>query len=218
MVERRWVLFWSGGNRLIRPEKVDEEPLIPRHVTVDTLPPTELEKSDAPPSQQDDSRAAAATSAKVWTRRLSRWAVLACVVLCIALFALSRPWPTITTHGLALTSCLRRSWLDPEQDLTTWIRAERKFATKMMLRNIGPIAGAKEGLVIASPSWGQYEDEPDYYVIITPPSTFQSISDTAVHVDTGQRTHILDAPRGLSSCSVSPSMGRERVDRVQRRR
>ncbi|EIW71627.1 hypothetical protein TREMEDRAFT_37964 [Tremella mesenterica DSM 1558] len=47
--------------------------------------------------------------------------------------------------------------------LDSWIQSERTIARQRIGRNIGPILGAGEGLIVASPSWGQYQDEPDYY-------------------------------------------------------
>ncbi|WWD20210.1 hypothetical protein CI109_104686 [Kwoniella shandongensis] len=44
-----------------------------------------------------------------------------------------------------------------------WVEAEVKLAELMILRNTGPVAGAKDGLVIASPSKGERADLPDYF-------------------------------------------------------
>ena len=39
-----------------------------------------------------------------------------------------------------------------------------KVAWQYVVRNIGSAVGARDGAVVASPSWGEWEDEPDYYV------------------------------------------------------
>jgi hypothetical protein len=52
--------------------------------------------------------------------------------------------------------------------LDRFIKAETPMAIANILRNIGPAAGAADGLVIASPSWGEWADEPDYYVGVSP--------------------------------------------------
>ena len=59
---------------------------------------------------------------------------------------------------------------DRRKGLDEWIDTEREVAWDRMLRNIGPISGAADGLVIASPSAGGRVDEPDYYVSPLPPS------------------------------------------------
>lgn len=56
---------------------------------------------------------------------------------------------------------------DRRKGLDRWVETERKVAWDRMLRNIGPISGASDGLVIASPSAGWRVDEPDYYVSIS---------------------------------------------------
>lgn len=47
--------------------------------------------------------------------------------------------------------------------LDKWATAEAKVAWNHILANIGPAAGAWDGIVIASPSTGQ-NNEPDYFV------------------------------------------------------
>ncbi|KAK4687124.1 glucoamylase, partial [Tremellales sp. Uapishka_1] len=46
-----------------------------------------------------------------------------------------------------------------QDNLTRWIQRETPLALNLLLSNIGPPAGAKDGLIIASPS----RSEPDYY-------------------------------------------------------
>jgi len=50
------------------------------------------------------------------------------------------------------------------KELDRWIEEERVFAWARITNNIGPAAGAGDGIVIASPSAGQHLTEPDYYV------------------------------------------------------
>ena len=49
-------------------------------------------------------------------------------------------------------------------DLDRWIEVEKEVALEKILHNIGPVVGAKDGLVVASPSQGEADDLPDYYV------------------------------------------------------
>jgi len=50
------------------------------------------------------------------------------------------------------------------KELDRWIEQERVIAWNRITSNIGPAAGASDGMVIASPSAGQRLTEPDYYV------------------------------------------------------
>ena len=52
------------------------------------------------------------------------------------------------------------------KDLDRWIEEERVMAWNRISSNIGPAAGANDGVIIASPSSGQHLTEPDYYVRI----------------------------------------------------
>lgn len=74
---------------------------------------------------------------------------------------ITRLWWTIFTKDDAQREYWRR---DRRRELTRWINAEKKVARDWMLRNIGPVAGAADGVVIASPSTGEVNGEPDYYV------------------------------------------------------
>ena len=51
-----------------------------------------------------------------------------------------------------------------DPSLGKWIKQEEKVAWRQMMDNVGPAAGAAEGAVVASPSAGEWEGEPDYYV------------------------------------------------------
>lgn len=53
---------------------------------------------------------------------------------------------------------------DDADGLGEWIKGEERVAWREMMRNVGPPAGAAGGAVVASPSKGEWEDEPDYYV------------------------------------------------------
>ena len=50
------------------------------------------------------------------------------------------------------------------KELDRWIEEERVIAWNRITNNIGPAAGASDGIVIASPSSGQHLTEPDYFV------------------------------------------------------
>jgi hypothetical protein len=54
--------------------------------------------------------------------------------------------------------------LAKRKDLERWIEEEKEIAWNRISSNIGPAAGASDGIVIASPSSGQHLTEPDYYV------------------------------------------------------
>jgi hypothetical protein len=67
------------------------------------------------------------------------------------------------------------------KELDRWIEEERGIAWNRITNNIGPAAGASDGIVIASPSSGQHLTEPDYYV-----STFicnLKVADWVVYMD-----------------------------------
>jgi hypothetical protein len=57
--------------------------------------------------------------------------------------------------------------LEKRRDLDFWIEGEKKLAWEKIAGNIGPSAGAGDGIVIASPSIGDVASEPDYYVSLT---------------------------------------------------
>jgi hypothetical protein len=50
------------------------------------------------------------------------------------------------------------------KELDKWIEDERLIAWNRITNNIGPAAGARDGIIIASPSSGKHLTEPDYYV------------------------------------------------------
>ena len=50
------------------------------------------------------------------------------------------------------------------KELDTWIEGQRVIAWEQIASNIGPAAGAGDGIIIASPSAGKLLTEPDYYV------------------------------------------------------
>jgi len=67
------------------------------------------------------------------------------------------------------------------KELEKWIEEERVIAWNRMTNNIGPAAGASDGIIIASPSSGKHLTEPDYYV-----STFTcnlKVAEWAVYMD-----------------------------------
>jgi hypothetical protein len=87
-----------------------------------------------------------------------------------------------TQHHVALlshtNSAIAQSWrfvapssavdqyqaLVKRKELDRWIEEERVIAWNRVTNNIGPAAGAGDGIIIASPSSGQHLTEPDYYV------------------------------------------------------
>ncbi|CAD6564151.1 MAG: hypothetical protein TREMPRED_003889 [Tremellales sp. Tagirdzhanova-0007] len=62
-----------------------------------------------------------------------------------------------STNSDLSTSCNGAS------SLNSWIDVESVRARELLLRNIGPVAGALDGAVIASPSRGETDELPDYY-------------------------------------------------------
>lgn len=72
-------------------------------------------------------------------------------------------WWLFATSGPIQEEYRRRQ---SQHDLESWIDREREIAWGYLLRNIGPIAGAADGLIIASPSRAETLFEPDYYVRI----------------------------------------------------
>lgn len=50
------------------------------------------------------------------------------------------------------------------EGLEGWLRKEEKVAWEGILKNVGPAVGAMDGAVVASPSEGESEGDPDYYV------------------------------------------------------
>jgi hypothetical protein len=64
---------------------------------------------------------------------------------------------------------------DAAVSLDSWIKAERKFALQGILANIGPAVGIGEGIIVASPSKGLTQDEPDYFVC--PPAPKRDLID-----------------------------------------
>lgn len=70
------------------------------------------------------------------------------------------------------------------KELASWIEWQTPIATRQILANFGPAIGAGDGLWVASPNAGEWEDIPDYYV-----SYFTLAGDTSqaetptVHLD-----------------------------------
>ena len=73
-------------------------------------------------------------------------------------------WSARVPGGGSSTRGLAAQGGAPEDRLGGWIKQEEKMAWREMINNVGPAAGAAEGAVVASPSSGEWEDEPDYYV------------------------------------------------------
>jgi len=67
------------------------------------------------------------------------------------------------------------------KDLERWIEEERVIAWNRVSSNIGPAAGASDGVIIASPSSGQHLTEPDYYVRLL--FRIRCPTDLAVYMD-----------------------------------
>jgi hypothetical protein len=66
---------------------------------------------------------------------------------------------------LASASAVEALWAVQERKkLNIWIEEQRAIAFTRIAANIGPAAGARDGIVIASPSAGTHLSEPDYYV------------------------------------------------------
>lgn len=80
-------------------------------------------------------------------------------------------WASCTT-GTIQREYYRR---DRRKELDKWVEVERDVAWDRILRNIGPIAGALDGMVIASPSAGEKVNEPDYYVGLVPLLTVDTV-------------------------------------------
>ena len=112
-------------------------------------------------------------------------------------------WASCTTGDIQ-----REYWRrDRRKELDKWIECEEEVAWDRILRNIGPIAGASDGVVIASPSSGDRDDEPDYYVR----SPFTAIEDELigglVYLDEGCCIDYIDTRLGSSTGSVRASLG-----------
>lgn len=77
--------------------------------------------------------------------------------------------------------------LKERDDLDVWIDRERKLAFQSIIDNIGPAAGAGDGIVIASPSMGDVAGEPDYYVSYSTCSfsILDRKAELEVHMDQG---------------------------------
>jgi len=81
---------------------------------------------------------------------------------CLAVLALaSTGWCIVSLPYLASSLChpARHHGLE----LNDWIHRQEEISYDKILGNIGPAAGAKDGLVVASPSRGE-PGQPDYFV------------------------------------------------------
>jgi hypothetical protein len=74
--------------------------------------------------------------------------------------AIARTWQFITPPSAVdqYRALVKRIELD------RWIEEERVIAWNRITNNIGPAAGASDGIIIASPSSGKSLTEPDYYL------------------------------------------------------
>jgi hypothetical protein len=100
----------------------------------------------------------------------------------VALLSHTNPAIAQTWQFIAPSSAVDQyQALVKRKELDRWIEEERGIAWNRITNNIGPAAGASDGIVIASPSSGQHLTEPDYYV-----STFTwslHPADWVVHMD-----------------------------------
>lgn len=88
------------------------------------------------------------------------WKRRACVALLV--LALMGWW----SAGDGRRTCRDGRRRDSGSDIDGWIERQEAISYDKILRNIGPAAGARDGLVIASPSRGQ-PGQPDYFVRAT---------------------------------------------------
>jgi hypothetical protein len=91
--------------------------------------------------------------------------------------AIAQTWPFIAPSS----AVEQYQALVKRKELNRWVKEERVIAWKWITNNIGPAAGASDGIIIASPSSGKHLTEPDYYV-----STFTwsfHPADWLVHMD-----------------------------------
>jgi hypothetical protein len=108
--------------------------------------------------QRDTGRRRAGAARKIL------WSVCVVSLLCVSLVALAhqtRRQPISLQLG-AYHGCHEEHSLS--DGLDQWIANQKPMALKRILDNIGSTADAKDGLVIASPSTADTEDEPDYFV------------------------------------------------------
>lgn len=94
-------------------------------------------------------------------------------------------WWMYACSGAIQTEYHRRA---TRRELDGWVEEEKGVAWDRLLRNIGPVVGVEEGVIVASPSDGSVPTEPDYHV-----SLAQRPADTAesnvVHLDSGCSSH-----------------------------
>lgn len=70
------------------------------------------------------------------------------------------------------------------KELSSWVEWETPIATRQILANFGPAIGAGDGLWVASPNAGEWEDIPDYYVSYFTLADLRSQAETpTVHLD-----------------------------------
>jgi hypothetical protein len=108
--------------------------------------------------QRDEGRRRAGAARKIL------WSVCVVSLLCVSSVALDHHtsrYPASLELG-AYHGCHEQHSLS--DGLDQWIADQKPMALQRILDNIGSTAGAKDGLVIASPSTADTEDEPDYFV------------------------------------------------------
>ncbi len=93
--------------------------------------------------------------------------------------------------------------LESSSGLSQWIQAENLVARRWLLGNIGPIAGAADGLAIASPSRGGADAVPQYYVSPDAPVCPSPYRIVLVHMDPRLGARHVDSSSFLPS-RVSP--------------
>lgn len=83
----------------------------------------------------------------------------------LALMSRTNPAIAHTWRFIAPPSAVdTRRALSKRKELDRWIEDQRVIAWNRISTNIGPAAGASDGIIVASPSSGQHLTEPDYYV------------------------------------------------------
>lgn len=111
--------------------------------------PPDMPKSHEGTLPGSTQRQSGASDGRAWKQRAS-----------VGLLALVLAgWWTAGKWGLACRDPRQRG----RDELGEWMQRQEAISYDKILRNIGPAAGAGDGLVIASPSHGE-PGQPDYFV------------------------------------------------------